>query len=292
MKHFAKNEFLEIAVRQPGAEICSIKSLKTGLEYMWSGDPAVWNSTAPILFPIVGGLLDNTYQWKGETYRLNKHGFIRDNPQLQLRGITLDSLTFGMSATKETLKVYPFDFDFEIKFELDGPQVKIHHTISNPSDTDLLFSVGGHPGFKCPRHENESYEDYYLEFDQPESSRTWLLHENGTLLDETAPVFHHPQTIPVTHDLFSKDALVFKDLKSTKISLKSHKSPQSLFVSFPGFPFMGIWAKPNGDYVCIEPWYGIADKWDTDQDLRKKEGILVLPAGETFRATYSIGISE
>ena len=114
MIHYAKNSELEIAVRQPGAELSSIKSLKTGIEYMWGCDPVIWNSTAPILFPIVGGLKDNDFLWKGEKFHLTKHGFIRDNPQLMLTGITADSLTFGMGSNKDTLKVFPFDFEFSI----------------------------------------------------------------------------------------------------------------------------------------------------------------------------------
>ena len=292
MIHYAKNKELEIAVRQPGAELSSIKSLKSGLEYMWSGDPAVWNSTAPILFPIVGGLKDNTYIWKGEKYSLNKHGFIRDNPALLLTGITADTLTFGISSSKETRRIYPFDFDFSIQFVLEGTSIIINHQVVNTGLAPLYFSLGGHPGFKCPLHPDETYEDYFLEFEHPEDSRTWLLHENGTVLDETAPVFGGTNIIALTHDLFSKDALIFKDLKSRKVTLRSKKSGQALTVTFPEWPYLGIWAKTNGDYVCIEPWIGVADKWNTDQNLEFKEGIVSLPPGDVFEAAYTIEIHE
>lgn len=292
MIHYAKNSELEIAVRQPGAELASIKSLKTGLEYMWSGDPAVWNSTAPILFPIVGGLKENQYLWKGEKYTLAKHGFIRDNPQLLLTGITADSLTFGMASNKDTHKIYPFDFEFSIKFILEGKKIKVFHQVTNTGNTPLFFSLGGHPGFKCPIHEEETYEDYYLEFEVNENSSTWLLYEDGTISDKTAPVLNNSNVIPLTHQLFAKDALIFKDLKSKKITLRSKKSKEALAVTYHDFPYMGIWAKPNGDYVCIEPWLGIADSWDTDQHFETKEGILQLAAGELFEAEYSMEIME
>ena len=292
MIHFAKNSKIEIAVRQPGAELSSIKSLKSGIEYMWGCDPLIWNSTAPILFPIVGGLKDDSYILNGEKYSLKKHGFIRDNPQLQLTGITTDSLTFGMSSNKDTRKIYPFDFEFSIHFILEGSKVRVIHQITNTGNAVLYFSLGGHPGFKCPVHSWENYEDYYLEFETPENSSTWLLHENGTLLDEKAPVFNNSNIIPLTHELFSKDALIFKDLKSRKVTLRSKKSEQTLSVSFEDFPYLGIWAKTNGDFVCIEPWLGIADKWDTDQHFENKEGVLQLAAGELFEAEYIVEIQE
>jgi galactose mutarotase-like enzyme len=292
MLHFARNSELEIAVRQPGAELASIKSLKSGIEYMWGCDPAIWNSTAPILFPIVGGLKDNAFIYKSEKYNLTKHGFIRDNPQLLLTGITADSLTFGMGSNKDTHKVYPFDFDFSIHFLLEGTKVRVIHQVTNTGNEPLYFSLGGHPGFKCPIHDDEKYEDYFLEFEKPEDSVTWLLHENGTVLDATAPVFEKPTILPLTHELFAKDALIFKDLKSKKITLRSSKSKQALSVSYDDFPYMGIWAKTNGDFVCIEPWLGVADTWDTDQDFTKKEGVLQLAAGEVFEAEYDVEIHE
>jgi galactose mutarotase-like enzyme len=292
MIHFAKNSEIEIAVRQPGAELSSIKSLKSGIEYMWGCDPAIWNSTAPILFPIVGGLKENSYLWKGEKYSLKKHGFIRENPDLLLTGITAETLSFGMGANKETHKVYPFDFKFSIHFILEGTKVRIIHQITNTGNDDLYFSLGGHPGFKCPIHPDEKYEDYYLEFETNENSSTWLLHEDGTILDQTAPVFNNSNIIPLTHDLFSKDALIFKDLKSRKVTLRSKQSKEALSVSFEDFPYLGIWAKTNGDFICIEPWLGIADRWNTDQKLENKEGILRLTAGELFEAEYIIEIHE
>jgi galactose mutarotase-like enzyme len=292
MRHFAKNQNLEIVVRQPGAELFSIKSLKTGIEYMWDWDPAIWNSTAPVLFPIVGPLLDGYYIWEGEKYFLNRHGFIRENPALELIGITADSLTFGISSSKETHKIYPFDFEFSIQFKLENNKIRVIHHVTNIGHSVLYFSLGAHPAFRCPIHADENYDDYCLEFEAVENSSTWIIHENGGLSDQTAPVFDHSKILPLTHDLFSKDALIFKDLKSNKVTLMSKKSTQSLSVTFEDFPHLGIWAKTNGDFICIEPWIGYADRWDTDHQFRNKEGLLQLAAGTDFDAEYVIEINE
>ena len=32
----------------------------------------------------------------------------------------------------------------------------------------MLFSIGAHPGFKCPIFKNEKMEDYFLEFEKIE----------------------------------------------------------------------------------------------------------------------------
>ena len=76
------------------------------------------------------------------------------------------------------------------------------------------------------------------------------------------------------------------------MALKQKKKGTVLTVSFDGFPFLGIWAKPNAPYVCIEPWIGIADAEDTNQELKDKEGIVALKAADEFKATYSIEIDH
>lgn len=292
MIHYAKNAELEIAVRQPGAELSSIKSLKSGLEYMWDFKPAIWNSTAPVLFPIVGPLKEGSYLWEGEKYSLPRHGFIRDNPDLQLTGITADSLTFGISSDKETHKIYPFDFDFSIQFKLENKRVMVIHEVNNTGKTPMYFSLGGHPAFRCPIHAEEQYDDYFLEFDQVENASTCLMHESGLLGDTYQIILNNTNILPLTHELFQNDALIFKELKSRKITLRSKNSKEALSVNYEDFPHMGIWAKPNGDFVCIEPWLGYGDKWDTNQQFKTKEALLQLEAGTTFKAVYSVEIHE
>ena len=88
------------------------------------------------------------------------------------------------------------------------------------------------------------------------------------------------------------DALIFKDLKSRKVSLKSRKSNQVLTVNYYDFSYLGIWAKPNAPFICIEPWLGIADHENTDGDFLKKDGLISLPEGQVLTAQYSIEIEE
>ena len=106
---------------------------------MWGSDPAIWNSSAPILFPIVGGLKDDSYLWNGVKYELKKHGFIRDNPDLLLTGITADSLTFGLASNKDTYKIYPFDFEFTIQFILEDAKIRVLHQVSNTGKSPLFL---------------------------------------------------------------------------------------------------------------------------------------------------------
>lgn len=287
-----KSDSLEIAVNKTGAELCKITSIKNHLDFMWHANPDVWGSYAPNLFPIIGALKNDTYIFNNKPYKLPKHGFARHNEAFELNEQTENCLVFKLKYSKDSLKVYPFKFEFLIAFTLTGNSIKIKHTVKNLDSEPLYFSLGGHPAFKCPVFENEAYEDYTLEFEHPENSKTHLINmQNGLISVNTKPVFNNSSTLALTHELFNDDALIFKDLKSKKVTLKSISNGDILSVTYNDFPYLGLWAKPNGDYVCIEPWLGIADNENTNQSLESKEGILKLDASTTFNASYTIEIN-
>lgn len=289
--HALQNDKLKIAVKNTGAELCKITSAKNNTEFMWHADPDVWGSFAPNLFPIIGALKDDTYTFEGKTYTLPKHGFVRHNEAITLHQQTENSLMFKLTSNSDSLKNYPFEFEFLITYTLTDNTLEVKHTVINKDSKTMYFSVGGHPAFKCPVFENENYEDYVLEFETEENSKRHLINmKNGLISSKTETVFNNNTKLPLTHDLFNEDALVFKDLKSRKVILKSNKKGDILSVSYPGFPYLGIWAKPNGDYVCIEPWLGVADSETTNQNFKEKEGILNLAPNKTFQASYIIEI--
>ena len=289
--HALQNDKLKIAVKNTGAELCKITSAKNNTEFMWHADPDVWGSFAPNLFPIIGALKDDTYTFEGKTYTLPKHGFVRHNEAITLHQQTENSLMFKLTSNSDSLKNYPFEFEFLITYTLTDNTLEVKHTVINKDSKTMYFSVGGHPAFKCPVFENENYEDYVLEFETEENSKRHLINmKNGLISSKTETVFNNNYKLPLTHDLFNEDALVFKDLKSRKVILKSNKKGDILSVSYPGFPYLGIWAKPNGDYVCIEPWLGVADSETTNQNFKEKEGILNLAPNKTFQASYIIEI--
>ena len=288
-----ENDLLKIGIKKTGAELCKITSVKNNTEFMWDANPAVWGSYAPNLFPIIGALKDNTYMFEGKSYSLPKHGIIRNNPAIEWHEETKNSITLKLVYSDATLKVYPFKFEFYITYTLNNANLEIKHTVLNKDTKTLFFSLGGHPAFKCPVFENEVYEDYSLEFEQPETSKTHVINmENGVISDKTKPVLDNSDCLPLTHHLFNEDALIFKDLKSRRITLKSKTHGGILSVSYPDFNYLGIWAKPEGDYVCIEPWLGIADSEFTNQDFKTKEGILSLEPNKSFLASYSIEIHQ
>lgn len=292
MHTVSDNEF-EISIANVGAELSSIKSIKTGKEYIWQADASIWGSHAPVLFPIIGCLKDDFYFFNGKKYTISKHGFIRNNKDLKVIEKTKNSIEFQLINNHKTIKMYPFKFDFRIKFKIIENKITIEHRVINLDHTNpIYFSLGGHPAFNCPIDSNEKYTDFYLEFDQSESLDRWNVNSAGLIKNDPITFLSNEKIIQLSHELFNHDALIFKHLVSKKISLKSKKSLTKITVEFDDFNYLGIWAKPNGDFVCIEPWLGISDNENTNNDFTKKEGIIKLDGNKEFKASYSITINE
>jgi galactose mutarotase-like enzyme len=284
-----ENDQLKVQVKAKGAELDSIFSKETSLEYMWGGDAKFWNKKSPILFPIVGTLKQNTYLYNNKAYVLTRHGFARDK-DFSIAEQSDTSVTFTLASNEQTLVNYPFPFKLDVIYSLQGSSVEVSYRVMNTGTENMYFSIGGHPAFRVPLEKKLVYEDYFFEFDQLENAYRWLISSEGLLEPNTVPLVINSKVLPITKELFRNDAIVFKYLNSTKIALKSDKSEHGVEVSFPHFPFIGLWAAPNADFVCIEPWCGIADSTTSKQDFINKEGINLLVAGEDFERTWTVTV--
>jgi galactose mutarotase-like enzyme len=154
----------------------------------------------------------------------------------------------------------------------------------------MHFSLGAHPAFNIPFYQNEQLSDYYIEFSDDNYLEKHLLNSDGYFTAQTQPVALVSNKLQLTPDLFKSDALVFKNLKSREVQLKSYKSENYITVSFPDFTSLGIWAPLGAPFVCIEPWLGYADTQGELKEFCLKEGILSLDSSKFFEAKYIIGL--
>ncbi len=282
-----RNNLLEASINPKGAELTTLTLLATGRNYMWNGDPAFWGKFSPVLFPIVGTLKDNTYHYKGKAYQLPRHGFARDR-NFELSEKTADRAVFLLTDDAASRENYPFAFRFSLIYELKERELQVTYRVVNPADLPLFFSVGAHPAFAVPLEEGASYSDYVLEFELAETAGRWPISPDGLIEKHPIPLMDHSSRLPISRELFSKDALVFKGLRSGWIRLVSEKYTAGWTFRYSGFPYMGIWAAKGADFVCIEPWCGIADPVSSDQEFTRKEGIHELAAGAVFERSWSI----
>ncbi len=290
MNRTVQNQFLSVSAKSFGAELTSIKSLKSDVEYLWQADPAVWPRHAPVLFPIVGKLADGKYKYKGNTLEMNQHGFARDS-EFELVESHDNSLTYSLLSNSDTYSKYPFQFEFLVIYKLAENQLITTYKIFNKGNEVMYFSVGAHPAFNIPTNEITKFDDYYLEFSTRETLGRYLI-QDGLLAQNTTPFLENENIMPLSVDLFKEDAIVLKHLKSTSIAIKCRKSDFEVKMDFGQFPYFGIWTKPGFDkFLCLEPWLGIADTQKLETDFSEKEGIVKVEAGKSVEANFEVRFS-
>lgn len=284
-----ENEYLRISIRPKGAELTSIFHKSAGIEHLWQADPTVWGWHAPNLFPVVGGLLNNQVVIDGKTYPMSRHGFARESVFDTTESSTTHAV-FTLRSSEATREHYPYEFEFQIGYELNDLRLTITYRVVNQGEQPMYFSVGAHPAFAVPFHAGEAYEDYYLEFERDEPLETHMLSAAGYFTGETKTVPTQGRKLPLTKHLFDKDALVFKNLASRRTAIRTDKHSHAVVVSYPEFPYLGLWAKPGASFVCIEPWLGCADTEGQAKPIQEKEAIQHVDAGEVFEASFLIEI--
>ncbi len=288
--HQIENEYLKVKVRNYGAELTSVFSKKNNIEHLWQADEKVWGWHAPVLFPVIGRCLNDEITIEGKAYKMEKHGFARKS-DFKLLELGQGKMVFLLTDSEETLKVYPYKFEFLIGYRLSGNELHVSFEVINKDENSIYFQLGGHPAFAVPFNEGEKYEDYHLDFEMNENSSRHFIDSNGYFDGRTEKVFDNSNSILLRGDLFKDDALIFKDLKSRKVNITSKGNLYSLSVDFSGFNYLGLWAKENAPYICVEPWIGCADTAHNPVEFSSKESVVMLKHNEKFNSSFVIKVS-
>jgi galactose mutarotase-like enzyme len=282
LKTVIKNTFLTATINSFGAELCSLKN-NENKEFIWEGNLDFWGKHSPILFPIVGTLKNNSYQYNESEYHLSRHGFARDM-DFELVDKKENFVTFSIQSSEETLEVYPFIFELQITYTLDNNSLSIEYKVINKGKSEIPFSIGAHPAFALPGN----FNDYSIQFEKEELLEYYLL-ENDLISNQTKKLELENKLVSLNYQLFKNDALIFKTLESKSLIISKNKNPL-LKVSFKDFPSLGIWTKMNAPFLCIEPWFGYSDTNENSGNLFEKEGIQILEENKTFQSEFSIEI--
>lgn len=288
MNYQLKNEYLQVTIKSEGAEITSVQSTE-GLEYMWSGDEKYWGRHAPVLFPIVGKVVDNNYKIgenESKEYALSQHGFARDSA-FDVAYQDEERIIFVLNSNESTKEKYPFDFQLKLTYELDERTVKLTYEVDNTGTEKMYFSIGGHPAFNCPLLEGETLEDYYIEFEVKEKAKKLLITPEVYLSGETEK--YEAKRIDLSWDFFKDGVTILTELKSDLVTLKSTKNSHSITIARKELPFLGLWSPEQGaPFVCIEPWVGHTDYITSSRVLSEKKDFVELEIGKQFRCSYDM----
>ncbi len=275
MVQYIENEFLKIGVKEFGCELTSVILKANGTEYLWQGEEKYWAGQSPILFPIVGRLIDDSYYLDGKKYTMPKHGFAR-KMLWKFEGAKDNSMSFALTQTEETLEIYPYNFTVRVTFSLEKNTLSVTHEIINENDRVMYASLGAHPAFNC----NIGDRLVFSENETLETEKIDLV--NSLRLPEKIQVLKDEKVITVTEDIFNEDALIFNGVKSDTLTLESDNHSRKVIFHLGDAPYLGIWAKPGAPYVCIEPWCGVNDSTQKKDDFSQKDAINAIEAGDKF----------
>ncbi len=281
---YLENDLVSIAVKKYGAELSSFKSKESGIEYLWQGNPDVWYGQSPVLFPIVGTLLYNKYTYNSIEYEMGRHGIARKR-DFELKDKGENYIVLTQSWNEETLASYPFKYELDIEFRLEGKKLTVTHIVRNADDKTMYFSIGAHPGFNCKIGD-------YLEFEENETLVCEKIDDIAVLDGKFYPTLTNEKIFEITANVFDDDAHVLSGMKSDTVYLKSNKRKEVIKFNFGKAPYLGLWAKPGAEYVCIEPWYGINDSHEKKDDFSQKRAIEKIEATEEFFFPWSAEIIE
>lgn len=289
MIYTIQNDILKIEINSLGAELYSILDKRDQTEHLWQGDKNLWARRAPTLFPHCGKLKENQYTHNNKSYKSNQHGFARDYEHSVIERNNT-SITFLFSDNKETRERYPYHFRLYTIYRLENERLTQIFEVENVSDDDMFFSIGYHTGYKLPFDDNHKPEDYSIVFEQDETPVENICND-GLLSGEKRVYFEKQSHIPIHDKLFVNGSFALEGLKSKHVSIVEKDSGKEIRVGIEDFPYTVFWSMPGKvKYVCIEPWFGLPDMYDTDGEFSKKPGIQSIGKGKIFSCKQTIEI--
>jgi galactose mutarotase-like enzyme len=259
-----------------GAQLSVLRD-GAGRDLLWNGDASIWAGRAPILFPIVGTLAGGTYRYGSKQYALARHGFARNKPFQEI-ATTASAALLRLRADDATRAVYPFEFELDVRFEIQGATLSLVATVRNMGTESMPASLGFHPGLRWPLPYDQPRDAHVIEFANDEPAPVRRIDSEGLLAPESHPTPVVQRCLALKDELFTSDVLIFDRLESRSVLYGAARGPR-IEVRFPGAQYLGVWTRPGAPFVCIEPWQGVTDPAGFAGDIREKPGIFIVPPG-------------
>ena len=278
---------VQFTVANHGAELQSVQL--GGHEFLWQGDPAYWGRRAPILFPIVGKVADDTLRIDGKEYTMKQHGFARDT-DFDLCG---ERYVMQGEGPREN---YPYKYELAVTYRAVGTRLNCEWEVTNRDTREIHFQIGAHPAFNLPDYHAEDPVHGYMQcFDA--NGKIVVPQLTHYLTGGLRVPFDQPKLLPVedpllplTNSTFDADAFLLEGSQVTAVTLLDKNKQKVLTVGCDTAQAYGLWApsKPGCPFVCLEPWCGITDSVGFTGDISERYLNHRLAPGNKFEFTYWI----
>lgn len=260
-----------------------------GRDYLWHGDPRHWERRAPILFPVVGASAGGVVRVGGRQLSMPRHGFARDARFVLVEAVA-GLIRLRATATDATRLSYPFDFTLEVTAALTPRSLSLQFDVGNDGDVDMPYSLGFHPAFPWPFAGGDPL-GYSVDFEQEESREVPEITADGLIGGRLRPLPFDGRSLPLSPELFAKDALCFLNARSGALRFRA-PAGETIRMSVEDFPHLALWTKPGAPFLSIECWTGHADREGFAGELSQRDSGRLLAPGAHARHAVTLTIES
>ena len=286
---FIENDLLKVEITLNGGSLTSIYNKKTNKEMLYQKDTRSWMGQDVVIFPVIGSLKDRECIVDNKVYSMKNHGLIRYTT-LEVVSHTNTEIVLGCRYNEETLKQYPYKFYFEMCYRLNSNELTFEYRVYNIDDKDMYFNVGGHPALFVDGYETDSsfvYDDVKLLFDKDYTVNQYVLNEIGSLVSHTELVTL-PKKFNLTKDIIEEAKTLIYDVADINEVTLISKDKKFVF-DISKSNILAVWTMPGfGNYLCIEPWWGVPDFESTNKKIEDKILINKLSSNDKFITDFKI----
>lgn len=282
-----ENKFLKVEINELGAEITRVYDKENDTEIIWEANPKFWKRHSPVLFPNVGKNYKNQVLINGKKYETSQHGFARDSIFKCINQCE-NGVEYMITANNETKKVYPFEFELIVGYELKEKEIIVTWQVNNKDSQPIYFTIGAHPAYRFK--DGDKKENYILMFNKKDSLEYMFLDpEYGTAIDSKKYQLSLDNgKYQLNEKIFENDALILDGGQVEEVWLCYKDGTKRAGMKCSGFPNFGIWSVKDAPFVCLEPWMGRCDNTGFEDELSTKDNVNKVEQGKTFKQSYSI----
>ncbi|MDR0804797.1 MAG: hypothetical protein LBN42_03320 [Oscillospiraceae bacterium] len=278
-------------------------------EILWQGDPTYWGRTSPLLFPMVGALKGDETTIGTRKVNIPKHGFCRDADFIMSQTAS-NEVVFTKTADEETYAMFPFRWTLRVHYRILAGRIKMTYIVTNnETKREMPYCIGAHPAFNIPfgnkfEDDYDTFGNYKIIFDKEENTQAVKFDIANGHFDPRLPSKKlNGNVLRLKHTDYLDDCLYYPELNSNSL-LITRDGASGVRVTWENYTGVAFWTPmppnddtmlvddlpPPADFLCVEPWCGSADWFDSDGIFANKRGIEKLQPSETKRYSVTIGI--